>query len=100
MLMKVVRVNNSAASRDSQSPFWSQNEAVSGFGASFLGDLMGGIAPICPFCRKELSIGGVKDHIKAKHPNKYKEWINLGQPPYWRYHKDGEIKDIVGGDVG
>lgn len=46
---------------------------------------MGGTAPFCPFCRKECAIGGVKDHIKAKHPEEYDKWIKDGQLPYWRY---------------
>ena len=54
---------------------------------------MGGTMPICPFCIKLLNNGGIKDHIRAKHENKYKEWIDLGQLPYWRYHKNGELID-------
>jgi len=53
---------------------------------------MGGTLPICPFCRKECNSSGVKDHIKAKHPEKVKEWIAQGQPPYWRYDKEGNLK--------
>ena len=53
---------------------------------------MGGTAPICPFCRKECADGGVKDHVKTKHPDKYKLWINYGQKPYWMYNKDGELR--------
>ena len=53
---------------------------------------MGGTAPICPFCRKGLNYGGVKDHIKAKHSDEYKKWIDNGQKPYWMYHKDGELR--------
>lgn len=53
---------------------------------------MGGTAPICPFCRKGLNGGGVKDHIKMKHPDKYREWVDKGMKPYWMYHKDGELR--------
>ena len=53
---------------------------------------MGGTSPICPFCRKHCSYGGVKDHIKVKHPEKYKDWIELGQPPYWRYDMEGNFR--------
>lgn len=49
---------------------------------------MGGTAPYCPFCGKLCSF--VKDHIKAKHPDEYKEWIDNGQKPYWMY-KNGEL---------
>lgn len=52
---------------------------------------MGGTASICPFCRKECAYGGVKDHVKAKHPEKVKEWFASGQPPYWRYNEHGEL---------
>ena len=53
---------------------------------------MGGTAPICPFCRRECAVSGVKDHIKIKHPEKYWDWINLGKPPYWQYNEDGELR--------
>lgn len=50
---------------------------------------MGGTAPICPFCKKSLNC--VKDHIKAKHPDKYLQWIKDGQKPYWMYNDNGEL---------
>lgn len=53
---------------------------------------MGGTAPVCPFCRKHLNLGGLKDHIKVKHPDKYKQWITDGFPAYWRYNEEGELK--------
>lgn len=53
---------------------------------------MGGTAPYCPFCHKLCAGGGVKDHIKVKHPERYKQWITDGQLPYWRYDDDGELK--------
>lgn len=53
---------------------------------------MGGTFPICPFCKKECAWGGIKYHIKAKHPNKYKNWIDSGQLPYWRYDDNGELR--------
>jgi hypothetical protein len=52
---------------------------------------MGGTAPICPFCRKWLNLGGVKDHIKAKHPDKYEQWKKDGFLAYWRYNEVGKI---------
>lgn len=45
---------------------------------------MGGTAPICPFCKKLCNQGGVKDHVKAKHPDKYLEWIRNGMYHYWQ----------------
>lgn len=54
---------------------------------------MGGTAPICPFCRKETRNGGVKEHIKKKHPEKYILWIRDGQKPYWMYNKKGELQN-------
>jgi len=53
---------------------------------------MGGTMPICPFCKKECAYSGVKDHIRDKHPDKYKEWINFGQLPYWRYDDEGNLR--------
>lgn len=53
---------------------------------------MGGTAPVCPFCKKMCAAGGVKDHIKAKHPDRYGQWIRDGQPPYWRYDEQGELR--------
>ena len=53
---------------------------------------MGGTAPICPFCKKQCAWGGVKDHIKVKHPNEYKGWIEADQPPYWRYDEEGKLR--------
>jgi hypothetical protein len=50
---------------------------------------MGGTAPICPFCGKHCAGGGVKDHVKAKHPEDYKQWISDGQKPYWMYRSGG-----------
>ena len=52
--------------------------------------LMGGTMPYCPFCGRLLV--SVKDHIKAKHPDKYKQWILDGQQPYWKYDDNGELK--------
>lgn len=52
---------------------------------------MGGTAPICPFCKKRLNQGGVKDHIKSIHFGKYKQYIKDGQPQYWRYDNDGNL---------
>lgn len=54
---------------------------------------MGGTHPICPFCRKECRNGGVKNHIKKKHPDKYDKWIKDGQMPYWLYDDKGELKN-------
>ncbi len=54
---------------------------------------MGGTMPICPFCRKHLNLGGVKDHIKAKHPDRYQQWIKDGFPTYWRYDDSGNLRD-------
>jgi hypothetical protein len=52
---------------------------------------MGGTAPICPFCRKECASGGIKDHVWAKHQDRFTAWINFGQLPYWRYDPDGGL---------
>jgi hypothetical protein len=51
---------------------------------------MGGTAPICPFCHKLLSC--IKDHVRAKHPNRYPDWIAAGQPPYWQYDSEGNLQ--------
>lgn len=48
---------------------------------------MGGSAPVCPFCNKLCQSGGVKDHVRAKHPDRYVQWIADGQPPYWQVQK-------------
>jgi len=53
---------------------------------------MGGTLPICPFCKKECATSGVKDHIKAKHPDKYVMWLNHGQLSYWQYDNSGELR--------
>jgi hypothetical protein len=53
---------------------------------------MGGTSPVCPFCRKLCAAGGVKDHVKVKHPEQYTKWVKLGQLPYWHYDEDGELK--------
>lgn len=52
---------------------------------------MGGRAPVCPFCKKLCNDGGVKDHIKAKHPDKYQQWIKDECPPYFLYNDKGEL---------
>lgn len=55
---------------------------------------MGGTAPVCPFCKKLLKdVGGIKPHVKIQHPDKYAEWIQNGQQPYWRY-TDGVLKVV------
>lgn len=54
---------------------------------------MGGTAPICPFCRKECAYSGIKDHVKAKHPDRYKKWIDSGQKPYWMYDNNGKLTE-------
>lgn len=54
---------------------------------------MGGTLPICPFCKKELSNTGLKDHIKAKHPGRYPIWRDNGMLPYWMYNDNGELKN-------
>jgi hypothetical protein len=51
---------------------------------------VGGTAPYCPFCRKLLV--NLKAHIKAKHPERYQEWLDLGRPPYWRYDMEGNVR--------
>lgn len=48
--------------------------------------------PYCPFCGKLCATGGIKDHIRAKHDDRFKEWVNHGQLPYWRYDNDGNLK--------
>ena len=53
---------------------------------------MGGYAPVCPFCKKMCTNGGVKDHIKAKHLDKYPSWLNHGMLPYWQYDDNGELR--------
>ena len=53
---------------------------------------MGGRLPICPFCQKYLPNGGIKDHVKAKHTERYREWIDDDQPPYWRYDEEGNLR--------
>lgn len=55
---------------------------------------MGGTAPICPFCKKELNWGGVKPHIKIKHPERYKEYIDRGQPPYFLWDDEGNFREV------
>lgn len=50
---------------------------------------MGGTLPVCPFCRKLCANGGIKDHVKAKHPDRYPSWILSGQKPYWMYNDHG-----------
>lgn len=52
---------------------------------------MGGTAPVCPFCNKLCNDGGLKDHIKAKHIERYMRWLQDGQLPYWMY-ENGELK--------
>jgi len=54
---------------------------------------MGGTAPVCPFCKKLCAYGGVKDHIKAKHPDKYKSWISYGCLPYFMYDESGNLSN-------
>lgn len=56
---------------------------------------MGGTAPICPFCKKLLNLGGLKDHIKAKHIERYEQWKKDGFPAYWRYDNDGNLINQV-----
>lgn len=56
---------------------------------------MGGTAPVCPFCHKWCNAGGVKDHVRAKHPDKYAEWVRDGQLPYWMYDA-GMLKELTG----
>jgi len=53
---------------------------------------MGGTLPICPFCRKQCADGGVKDHVRAKHPLQYRPWIIFGQRPYWQYDERGLLR--------
>lgn len=55
---------------------------------------MGGTMPICPFCKKECAYSGVKDHVKAKHPERYPLWILDGQLSYWMYDEDGKLRSI------
>jgi len=52
---------------------------------------VGGTAPYCPFCLKLCADSGVKDHIKAKHGDKYDGWIKDGQQPYFLYDADGNL---------
>lgn len=57
---------------------------------------MGGTLPICPFCKKQFSCGmSVKQHIKAKHIDKYKQWIKDGGMPYWMYNEFGELRKLI-----
>ena len=55
--------------------------------------IMGGTLPICPFCKKLLNKGGIKDHIKIKHADKYKQWIENNCPPYWMYDDNGLLRN-------
>ena len=45
---------------------------------------MGGRFPQCPFCPKVCNESGVKDHVKAKHPEIYDFWRDNGFFQYWQ----------------